>query len=231
MPPSAEPEWERTGCSLETMATSAPARLASIAARMPARPAPTTTTSCRSTSAPCRDVVRERVRLGAWLARTLEPCIWGHMRGSEDAARRGPRHSISCGTLREGALSSSERIGLARPRRPGPEHSGSLPGRMTDAQRAHQPGAGGPLPPLAPLRRRCLAGAVDLLWTAALVYPPARLWGGWGVVLGMLVAIAAFALQEAHDGRTLGKRLLGLRVLQLDGRPCTGLAAVLRNGF
>ena len=46
MPPSAAPEWLRVGCSLETMATSAPASNASIAARMPAQPAPTTSTSC-----------------------------------------------------------------------------------------------------------------------------------------------------------------------------------------
>jgi hypothetical protein len=45
MPPSAEPECDRVGCSFETMATSAPRRLASMAARIPAHPAPTTTTS------------------------------------------------------------------------------------------------------------------------------------------------------------------------------------------
>ena len=46
MPPSAAPEWLRVGWSFETMATSAPASNASIAARMPAQPAPTTSTSC-----------------------------------------------------------------------------------------------------------------------------------------------------------------------------------------
>jgi hypothetical protein len=45
MPPSAAPEWLRTGWIFETIATSAPASKASIAARMPAQPAPTTTTS------------------------------------------------------------------------------------------------------------------------------------------------------------------------------------------
>src|SRR2546423_1678176 len=46
IPPSAAPEWLRTGWILEINATSAPVSCASIAARMPAQPAPTTSTSC-----------------------------------------------------------------------------------------------------------------------------------------------------------------------------------------
>src|SRR5690348_13403749 len=46
MPPSAAPECERVGWILEIIATSAPASNAAIAARMPAQPAPTTSTSC-----------------------------------------------------------------------------------------------------------------------------------------------------------------------------------------
>src|SRR5437763_12566822 len=46
MPPSAAPEWLRVGWSFETIATSAPASCAAMAARMPAQPAPTTRTSC-----------------------------------------------------------------------------------------------------------------------------------------------------------------------------------------
>src|SRR5213593_2507901 len=46
MPPSAAPEWDRVGCSFETIATSAPASCAAMAARIPAQPAPTTRTSC-----------------------------------------------------------------------------------------------------------------------------------------------------------------------------------------
>src|SRR6266571_7268546 len=46
MPPSAAPEWLRTGWILERSATSAPASYASMAARMPAQPAPTMRTSC-----------------------------------------------------------------------------------------------------------------------------------------------------------------------------------------
>src|SRR5262245_64637071 len=45
MPPSAAPEWLRVGWSLEIIATSAPASCASMAARMPAQPAPITSTS------------------------------------------------------------------------------------------------------------------------------------------------------------------------------------------
>src|SRR6478609_5527051 len=45
MPPSAAPEWLRVGWSFEMTATSAPASYASIAARIPAQPAPTTRTS------------------------------------------------------------------------------------------------------------------------------------------------------------------------------------------
>src|SRR5262245_51635743 len=50
MPPSAAPEWLRTGWIFETIATSAPASYASIAARIPAQPAPTTTTSCTAST-------------------------------------------------------------------------------------------------------------------------------------------------------------------------------------
>ena len=46
MPPSAAPECERVGWIFEIIATSAPASKASIAARIPAQPAPTTSTSC-----------------------------------------------------------------------------------------------------------------------------------------------------------------------------------------
>ena len=49
MPPWAAPEWLRTGWTFVTSATSAPASCAAMAARIPARPAPTTTTSWLST--------------------------------------------------------------------------------------------------------------------------------------------------------------------------------------
>jgi uncharacterized RDD family membrane protein YckC len=102
---------------------------------------------------------------------------------------------------------------------------------MTDAEPDDQPSPEAALPPLAPLRRRMAAGVVDLVPSAILIYPLARVLGGWGFVLGLLLACAYFAVLEARDGQSLGKRLLGLRVLQLDGRPCTTLGAVLRNVF
>src|SRR5689334_11604778 len=45
IPPSAAPEWLRVGWSFEMTATFAPWSCASMAARMPAQPAPTTSTS------------------------------------------------------------------------------------------------------------------------------------------------------------------------------------------
>src|SRR5207248_4635150 len=46
MRPSAAPECDRVGWIFEIIATFAPASKASMAARMPAQPAPTTRTSC-----------------------------------------------------------------------------------------------------------------------------------------------------------------------------------------
>ena len=51
IPPSAAPEWLRVGWSFEIIATSAPASWAAMAARMPAQPAPTTSTSCLASTA------------------------------------------------------------------------------------------------------------------------------------------------------------------------------------
>src|SRR5262249_30145088 len=67
MPPSAAPEWLRTGWILERSATSAPASKASIAARMPAQPAPTISTSCLAST--CSDAIGWR--LGAASLRVL----------------------------------------------------------------------------------------------------------------------------------------------------------------
>src|SRR5207302_10151796 len=52
MPPSAAPECDRVGWIFEIIATSAPASNASMAARMPAQPAPTTRTSCSAITLP-----------------------------------------------------------------------------------------------------------------------------------------------------------------------------------
>lgn len=43
------------------------------------------------------------------------------------------------------------------------------------------------------------------------------------------VVLGYFALFEAHEGRTLGKRALDLRVMRLDGRPMTYRESLLRN--
>lgn len=44
-----------------------------------------------------------------------------------------------------------------------------------------------------------------------------------------LTYLGYFILCEAVWGKTLGKRLFGLHVIQLDGRPCTGGQAVIRG--
>lgn len=75
--------------------------------------------------------------------------------------------------------------------------------------------------------------------------PDESLWGlfPWGfhgstlpVGLQALIAVASavvvlgyFTWFEANEGRSLGKRALGLRVLRLDGRPMTHREALIRN--
>jgi uncharacterized RDD family membrane protein YckC len=77
------------------------------------------------------------------------------------------------------------------------------------------------------------------------VKPETGLWGffPWGfhdttlpVSLQAFIALASagavmlyFTWFEGHDGRTLGKRALDLRVLRVDGRPLTYRDAFLRN--
>src|SRR5258707_4504813 len=94
MPPSAAPEWLRVGCSLEITATFARASYASMAARMPAQPAPTTRTSCvastwtDATETPRRDAALGRFRfedpqrpVGALDA--LRLCVLGEARAQQ----------------------------------------------------------------------------------------------------------------------------------------------------
>jgi phosphoenolpyruvate carboxykinase (GTP) len=90
------------------------------------------------------------------------------------------------------------------------------------------------LPPglhFASLRRRSLAGLIDLAATLAVVVPLGLLLGQTGIVGGVIIVIAAFSFLEARFGQTPGKALVGIRVLLLDGRPATTLAAVVRNVF
>src|SRR3954447_9694990 len=125
MPPSAEPEWERVGCSLETIATSAPARLASIAARMPARPAPTTTTSCRSKDPPDPKVRKGRARAPL---RIIEVACPGHDRGSGDCAPAGHASGAEAGAGACACARRADRSGAEQP----------PPGRPGVALRGHR---------------------------------------------------------------------------------------------
>src|SRR4051794_5305786 len=103
MPPSAAPEWLRVGCSFEMTPTFAPASCASIAARMPAQPAPTTRTSCVDSTARTLPKRRRRSR------RVLQRDEGG--RGVPDAEqapgggerRDGPKQPPARGRDREGA--------------------------------------------------------------------------------------------------------------------------------
>ena len=76
-----------------------------------------------------------------------------------------------------------------------------------------------------------LAGLVDFVPSGVLVGGGSALAGQAGFVVGFVLMVAFFAGFEARGGQTPGKRLLGIRVRQLDGRPCGTLGAVLRNAF
>ena len=47
--------------------------------------------------------------------------------------------------------------------------------------------------------------------------------------LWLVVAIAYYVVQEARSGDTLGKKLVGLHVVKLDGSPITMRESVVRN--
>jgi uncharacterized RDD family membrane protein YckC len=62
--------------------------------------------------------------------------------------------------------------------------------------------------------------------------------GTGGAALGMSLAMLAWfvlewfyggLLETFWNGQTIGKRMLGMRVLQIDGQPINGLQAVMRN--
>jgi uncharacterized RDD family membrane protein YckC len=77
--------------------------------------------------------------------------------------------------------------------------------------------------------RRAIARTIDGLFVGAPFLIPVL-----GVPFGLSVAIVAVSLLyffvcEALWGRTLGKRLLGLRVLMRDGSPATAKAVALRT--
>ncbi|RKD97397.1 RDD family protein [Halopiger aswanensis] len=58
---------------------------------------------------------------------------------------------------------------------------------------------------------------------------PTEVAEGIAVIVGLVVSTAYYMVTEAKWGQTPGKMLLGLRVVHLDGRPCTGAGAVIRN--
>jgi uncharacterized RDD family membrane protein YckC len=96
---------------------------------------------------------------------------------------------------------------------------------MTDAPEIEA----APVP--APVRARALAGLIDLVPSALLILAPYALYPQHGVLIGVLLVVAAFSALEANGGQTPGKRLLGLEVRSLDGTACDGRAAVIRTLF
>jgi uncharacterized RDD family membrane protein YckC len=82
-------------------------------------------------------------------------------------------------------------------------------------------------------KRRYFAANFDaLLALAAGLLIASSLPGAHPYVRGTVLCLsylAYFILCEALWGRTLFKRLFGLHVVQLDGRPCTGGQAVARG--
>ena len=75
------------------------------------------------------------------------------------------------------------------------------------------------------------AGLIDLVPSILVIAPLAKLLGEPGFFLGAAIVIAGFTAFEARGGQTPGKRLRGLRVLHLDGSPCTLAGALIRNLF
>jgi uncharacterized RDD family membrane protein YckC len=97
--------------------------------------------------------------------------------------------------------------------------------------------------PAAPIERpfyRFVGAAIDDgLWFAAFFfvvgYVPSSVWNDHPEILGLLVIVFAslwlnyFAFCESKWGQTLGKRVLGIRVLAGDGSKATFGACSLRN--
>lgn len=110
-----------------------------------------------------------------------------------------------------------------------------------------------PTPPVLPgdpedvLGRRIAAAIVDLILVFALMFAVGAIPGlgdvkaeggsistnltAAGTVVFALVALAYYFACEATTGRTLGKQLLGLRVVAADGQPATPRAIALRTAL
>jgi uncharacterized RDD family membrane protein YckC len=100
---------------------------------------------------------------------------------------------------------------------------------MTDAPEAALPQVTALAP--APVRTRALAGLIDLVPADILILVLLKQFQGLGFFVGVLLVVVAFSALEARGGQTPGKRLLGLEVRYLDGAPCDGRAAIIRNAF
>src|ERR1700709_2643831 len=93
MPPAAATEGERTGCTLERIATEAPVRAAASAARWPARPAPMIRTSWEGIQA---DLVARGATRTLYAPRPSKPrrcraqIAWITDRNGRNTSRRDP---------------------------------------------------------------------------------------------------------------------------------------------
>jgi uncharacterized RDD family membrane protein YckC len=67
----------------------------------------------------------------------------------------------------------------------------------------------------APVRVRALAGLIDLIPSALLVWLPYEAYPRHGVLLGLIAVVAGFTWLESSGGQTPGKRLLGALVRTL----------------
>ncbi len=92
----------------------------------------------------------------------------------------------------------------------------------------------------APLARRCAAAAIDLLIIIGLTSAAAAILRPFPEALShLLVPTIGFAALFAypawyelhHRGQTIGKRLLGLRAMAVDGLPLTVPQAMIRAAF
>ncbi|MEM8678316.1 MAG: RDD family protein [Planctomycetota bacterium] len=78
------------------------------------------------------------------------------------------------------------------------------------------------------VRLAAALGAVFLLWFGQLFVGAAS----WGVVLVFWFLLEWFyggLFETIWNGQTPGKRMMGLRVVSIDGHPISGLQAVMRN--
>jgi uncharacterized RDD family membrane protein YckC len=73
--------------------------------------------------------------------------------------------------------------------------------------------------------------ALLLAWISSVTIAAAESWVLAGLVLGMFTIYYGYfaVLEVAWNGQTPGKRIIGLRVMHVSGRPISGFEAILRN--